>query len=250
VGHDPPSISTNPALDAVLAVPAPSEAPDGYVDLLGDEHPTGRGPGQRLMVTRALPAIYERLWRPLGARVLMGALVPDERRLARELLALSPGDRVLDVGCGPGNFTRDFALAAPDELVVGLDASRTMLAQAVREPTPGNVVYVRGDARALPFRDATFDAVACLAALYLIEEPMRAIDEIVRVLAPGGRVALLASSSRGPLPAWVADAVVRPLTGVRIFGPDALTGALRERGLVDVRRSVHGLGQFVAGRRG
>ena len=73
-----------------------------------------------------------------------------------------------------------------------------MLEVAVRDTASGNVAYVRGDARDLPFRDGSFDAVCCFAALYLIEEPMRALAEIVRVLAPGGRVALLSSCNRGP----------------------------------------------------
>jgi SAM-dependent methyltransferase len=234
------------------ARPAPRH---GYLDLLGDEDPTGGGPGQRLMVSRALPLIYERLWRPLGGRLLMGALGPDtagERRIALEMLRISPGDAVLDVACGPGNFTRAFAGAAGDGLVVGLDASRTMLAQAARERPDGNPAHpawVRASATDLPFRDGSFDAVCCFAALYLIEEPLRAVAEIARVLAPGGRVALLSSVGRGPLPAAAADAVVRPLTGVRIFGRDELTDALRGHGLVDVRRRISGLAQFVSGLR-
>ena len=222
--------------------------PDGYVDLLGDDDPTGRLPGQRLMATRALPLIYERLWRPLAGRVLMGADTAAERRIALELLAIRPGDAVLDVACGPGNFTRSFARAAgPEGLAVGVDASRTMLEQAVREG--GDARYVRAGAGALPFPDGSFDAVCCFAALYLIEAPYGAIAEIARVLAPGGRVALLASLARGPLPAGLADAVVRPLTGVRVFGRDDLTGALASHGLADVRLRASGFAQFVSARR-
>jgi SAM-dependent methyltransferase len=231
------------------------EEPDpepGYLDLLGESDPTGGGLGQRLMASRLLPLVYQRFWRPVGARFLMGVTGPgaeDERRIALEMLSISPGDRVLDVACGPGNFTRDFARAAGDGLVVGVDASQTMLGVAVRDTEAANVAYVRGDASDLPFRDASFDAVCCFAALYLIEEPMRALGEIVRVLAPGGRVALLSSCSRGPLPAAAANAVVRPLSGVRVFGRDELTGALAGSGLVDIEQRVSGLAQFVSGRR-
>jgi SAM-dependent methyltransferase len=225
---------------------------DGYLDLLGSEDPTGGGPGQRLMVSRALPLIYERLWRPLGGRVLMGALGPStagERRIALEMLAISPGDRVLDVACGPGNFTRAFAAAAGAEgVVVGLDASRTMLARAASERAVGGEAYVRASAGDLPFRDGSFDAVCCFAALYLIEDPLRAVAEIARVVAPAGRVALLSSVARGPLPAGVTDAVVRPLTGVRMFGRDDLTDALRSHGLTAIHRRVSGLAQFVSAR--
>jgi SAM-dependent methyltransferase len=228
---------------------------EGYLDLLGEAgDPTGRGPGQRLMISRALPLIYERLWRPLGGRVLMGALGPSmagERRIALEMLEIGAGDTVLDVACGPGNFTRAFAdEAGPDGLVVGLDASPTMLAQAARERPGDGVEYVRASATDLPFADASFDAVCCFAALYLIEEPLLAVAEIARVLAPGGRVALLSSVSRGPLPAGVANAVVRPLTGVRIFGRDDLTRELRAQGLTAIRRRVSGFAQFVSAHKG
>ena len=111
---------------------------------------------------------------------------------------------------------------------MGLDASRTMLAQGASQAAEGNLAYLRGDAENLPFRAGSFDAVCCFAALYLIERPLKAVEEIVRVLAPGGRVALLASVQRGPLPAGVANLATRPLTGVRIFGRDELTGALAE----------------------
>ncbi len=248
------------AVDRALELLPPERRPDapvvreGYLDLLSEEDdPTGPRPGQRLMASRALPLIYERLWRPLGGRVLMGVLGPStagERRIALEMLEISPGDAVLDVACGPGNFTRAFAGAAgPDGLVVGVDASRTMLAQAARERSPHEIAWVRGSATDLPFLDGSFDAVCCFAALYLIEDPLRAVEEIARVLAPGGRVALLSSVGRGPVPAAAADAVVRPLTGVRIFGRDELTGALRAHGLVDVRRRIAGFAQFVSARR-
>jgi ubiquinone/menaquinone biosynthesis C-methylase UbiE len=169
--------------------------------------------------------------------------------IALQMLELQPGDSVLDVGCGPGNFTRAFARACFDGLTVGLDASRTMLDQAAREHNPPNVRYVRGDAAALPFPDASFDAVCCFAALYFIAEPLTAIDEMVRVLAPGGRIALLASVSRGPVPAGAVDAIVRPLSGTRIFGRDDLTGALADRRLVAIDQHVAGLAQFVSARR-
>src|SRR5918995_2332547 len=163
------------------------------------------------------------------------------------MLAIRAGDMVLDVACGPGNFTRAFADAAgPDGLVVGVDASRTMLAQAARErhdAGPAHPEYVRASATDLPFADGSFDAVCCFAALYLIEEPLLAVAEIARVLAPGGRVALLSSVARGPLPAGLADAVVRPLTGVRMFGRDDLTRELRAQGLTTVHRRVSGFAQ-------
>ena len=218
-----------------------------YADVLGEDDPTRSGIGPQAMISTIVPRIYERVWRPVFAPVLMAGRL-DEPAMALRMLELHPGDSVLDVGCGPGNFTRAFARACFDGLAVGLDASRTMLDQAVREQNPANVRYVRGDAAALPFPDATFDAVCCFAALYFIAEPIQAIDEMVRVLAPGGRIALLASVSRGPVPARAVDAVVRPLSGTRIFGRDDLTQALEQRGLTAIDRRVAGLAQFVSAR--
>ena len=228
------------------AVLDPADITEDFVDLLGEEEATGGLPGQRLMASRALPLVYERIWRPLAGRVLMaGVGMAAEHRTALEMLELGPSDRVLDVACGTGGFTRVFAREAA--LAIGLDASRTMLEQAVR--AGGGARYVRASASALPFRDASFDAVCCFAALYLIEEPYEAIAEIARVLAPGGRVALLSSVARGPVPAGLANALVRPLTGVRIFGRDDLTRALEAGGLVDVERHMSGFAQFVSARR-
>jgi SAM-dependent methyltransferase len=245
----------SPALERALTLfetpPAPAEARfvDGYLDFLGERDPTGPHLAQRLMVSRALPLVYQRFWRPFGGRLLMGLAGPStaaEHRIALEMLTIAPTDRVLDVACGPGNFSRDFAPAASEGLVVGLDASESMLATAVRETGASNVAYLRGDACALPFRDGSFDAICCFAALYLIEEPMRALAEIVRVLAPGGRLALLSSCNRGPLSAGTANAIVRRLSGVRVFERDELTRALNDDGLVEIERRVSGLAQFVS----
>jgi len=224
---------------------------DGYLDLLGEADPTGAHPGQRLMVSRALPLIYERVWRPLGGRLLMGAMGPGmrgEHRIALQMLALSQNDQVLDVACGTGGFTRSFARVAGDGLVVAVDASRTMLARAVKETDADNVAYLLADACDLPFRDGSFDAVCCFAALYLIERPIRAVEEIVRVLAPGGRVALLTSCNRGPVPTALTRPLVKTFSGVRMFGRDELTGVLRARGLVEIRQRVSGFAQFVGAR--
>ncbi len=248
----PPGIAQ--ALD-LFSAPLPSDGIDvqrGYLDLLGAQDPTGTHPGQRLMVSRVLPLVYQRFWRPFGVRLLMGFTGPgteEEHRMALSMLSIGTGDRVLDVACGPGNFSRDFGRAASEGLVVGIDASASMLDVAVRDTASDNVAYVRGDASALPFRDAGFDAVCCFAALYLIEEPMLALAEIVRVLAPGGRVALLTSCNRGPLPTGVTSHAVRRLSGVRIFDRDELRRVLIDDGLIEVDQQVTGLAQFLSGRK-
>jgi ubiquinone/menaquinone biosynthesis C-methylase UbiE len=107
------------------------------------------------------------------------------------------------------------------------------------------VAYVRGDARELPFGDGTFDAVGCFLALHLVPEPFRALAELIRVLAPGGRIAISAPClPPGVLPR-VVDRVVNAPIGLRMFGRGELTGALERAGLVEVTQLVSGLYQFV-----
>src|ERR1043165_4663326 len=95
-----------------------------YIDLLPDELES-TGATQDLMLTRAVPAVYERYWRPALARAakgVMGTGMNEEVPIARLLLGRSPGDTVLDVACGPGNFSRQFARAVGENgLVVGID---------------------------------------------------------------------------------------------------------------------------------
>ena len=224
----------------------------GYIDLLPTNLPS-TGPTQDLMKTRLVPQIYERWWRPALGRLAKGVTGPgmgEEVRIARLMLGLTRGDMVLDVACGPGNFSREFARAVgPDGLVVGLDASRTMLERAVIDLVRarlGNMALVHGDASSLPFEDSTFDGLCCFAALHLFADPPGALDEFARVLKPGGRVSMMASVRR-----QLTHPVLRPLiersSGMKLFEQDEIVNALRDRGFTDVHQRLSGMVQFVGG---
>ncbi len=206
------------------------------------------------MLTRIVPVVYERWWRPTlawAAKGMIGPGMAEEIRIARLFLGLGHGDKVLDVACGPANFSRAFAQAAgEDGLVVGIDASATMLARGAedtRKAGVDNLALVRGDATTLPFTESSFDSVCCFAALHLFADPFDAIDEMRRVLAPGGRIAIM-TSIRRPVTVRPMKPVVERLSGMRVFEPDEITEALAERGFEGVRRRVSGLVQFVGGR--
>jgi len=226
---------------------------DGYLDLL-DAGPPSTGPSQDLMLSRAVPAIYERWWRPALGRVFKGATGPgmdEEVRIARLLLGLSAGHEVLDVACGPGNFTRSFASTVGEGgLAVGVDVSETMLARGARDSAQdgtGNVVLVRAEATNLPFADDSFDAVCCFAALHLFADPFEALDEMARVLAAGGRIALM-TSVRRQITVPPLKPVVERLSGLRVFEREEVVAALQARGFADVHQRVSGLVQFVGAR--
>jgi SAM-dependent methyltransferase len=234
--------------------PADPDVSRGYLDLLGPAAPESTGPGEALMRTALLPAIYERWWRPVLGQVAKGITGPTmshEHRMARELLELGPGALVLDVACGPGNFTRDFGGAVGAQgLAVGIDASTTMLARAVSDTAIANVAYVRGDAVELPFATGVFDAVCCFAALHMFSEPFRALDHMARVLKPGGRLALMTSARRGLEPIRSASAwAITAGSGMRMFDREEVCDALRTRGFGDLSQRVNGLAQFVGARR-
>jgi SAM-dependent methyltransferase len=225
----------------------------GYLDVLEDELES-TGTAQDLMLTRIVPAIYERWWRPALGRAVKGLTGPgmdEEVRIARLLLALGEGNAVLDLACGPGNFSREFArTVGPDGLVVGVDVSPTMLARGAEDTRRArleNLALVRGDATALPFRDQTFDAACCFAALHLFANPFAALDEMRRVLRTGGRIAIM-TSVRRQLTVRPLKPIVERTSGMRVFEPDEIVGALEERGFGAIHQRLSGMVQFVGGR--
>ena len=232
-------------------VPDAADTPaDGYLDLLGEDLPS-TGPTQDLMRSRLVPQIYERWWRPTLGRMVKGVTGPgmaEEVRIARLLMALSHGDTVLDLACGPGNFSREFARGVSDRgLVVGVDASRTMLERAVRDLEGSdvrNLALLRASGEELPFRDDSFDAACCFAALHLFSDPFRALDELTRVLAPGGRIALM-TSVRRQLTLAPFKPLVKRASGMRLFEADEIVGALQESGYDDIHQRLAGMVQFV-----
>jgi SAM-dependent methyltransferase len=115
--------------------------------------------------------------------------VPITGRLADPLLdaaRVGPGTVTLDVASGPGHIAA--AAARRGASVTGVDVAEGMLARA-REAHP-EVRFLHGDAEALPFDDASFDAVVAGFVLLHLGRPERAAAEFARVLRPGGRVAL------------------------------------------------------------
>jgi SAM-dependent methyltransferase len=223
----------------------PPEIRDGYVDLLGDSEARWAHDSHRLFNRKLFPPVYERFWRPTVSRMFFGLTGPRARReraVTLEMLGVAKGDRVIDVGCGSDNYTRYLADSSGTGLVVGIDASRAMAARAAQCGGGENLAYAVGDACSLPFEDATFDAACCVGVVHMVDRPMAALDEMVRVLVPGGKLVLLAT--RRP-----RRAETRIRRGIWFFGRDQLTDALRERGLVDVQRRTFRRGQFVSARK-
>jgi ubiquinone/menaquinone biosynthesis C-methylase UbiE len=107
-------------------------------------------------------------------------------------LGLSPGIRVLDIPCGAGRHAREFARRGWP--TTAIDLSRDLLDHATHSGAAPNLSYARGDVRALPLRDGSFDVVANLFSSfgYLPDDEANfaVLGEFARVCRPGGHVVL------------------------------------------------------------
>jgi demethylmenaquinone methyltransferase/2-methoxy-6-polyprenyl-1,4-benzoquinol methylase len=129
-------------------------------------------------------------------------------RAAMRRLQLPPGSQGLDAGCGIGLQAMLLAEAVgPDGHVTGLDLSAEFLGYAegivAEAGLSGQISFQKGDVRSLPFDDDAFDwawSVDCVG--YAPLEPLPLIQELARVVRPGGRVAILAWSSEKLLPGY------------------------------------------------
>ncbi len=112
--------------------------------------------------------------------------------------SLKPGQSLLDIGCGPGTITADLARLVAPGLTVGLDASQEIIEQARASATTArNLSFQVGDAYSLPFADGSFDVVHAHQVLQHLTDPVAALREWRRVVAPDGVLALRESDYSG-----------------------------------------------------
>jgi len=230
------------AVELLADPPSNPDVSRGYLDLLGSvdaDTPKNTGPIQAAWASPIGSMLYDRA-QLLARRMLTAFQHPVE------WLDIPEGGVTLDVGSGPGNVTASLARAAgPDGLALGVDISEPMLARAVRAEAGPQVGFVRADAQRLPFRDQAFDAVVSIAMLQLIPKPEAALAEMVRVLRPGARMAVMVPT------AGRAGALMRllPEGGAHFFTDDEIADTLEDLGLVRVRSKSLGTIQWVRGKR-
>jgi SAM-dependent methyltransferase len=189
--------------------PGSVEIRDDVVDLMGSGPVRRRG--QKSLDRRPWAWLYDRSReRILPALAGLPSFETEVARL-REGLALVPGDVVLDLACGHGNFTVALAESVgPDGLVIGVDISRAMLARAARrihQRRLENVLLVWADAHDLPIADHSLTKLNCSGGFHGMPDLPRALAELARVSRPGARLlaSALAAGSHEPRPrlkAW------------------------------------------------
>ena len=136
-----------------------------------------------------------------------GMFTPFAARLIADL-GIEPGAAVLDVACGTGVVARLAARATGRSgTVTGVDIGEPMLAVArcqEAEPDSAPITYLEGSALDLPLADRSFDVATCHHGFQFFPDRVAAIQELRRVLRPGGRVAIACWTGLEEMPVWSA----------------------------------------------
>lgn len=155
-------------------------------------------------------------WLEYENRVLNSAAV--------RALALQPGERLLEVGCGPGWALAQLASSGADQLAA-VDTSPAMVRRASRRTgrlralaRAGKLDVRCAPAESLPFPTGTFDAALAVNAVYFWQPPLAGLKELSRVLRPGGRLVLAVET-----PETLAAAGATAATGFTVLAASALS---------------------------
>ena len=219
------------------------EVKNGYLDLLGNRV----GADNAANLGNYLPGAgraYEPLWRVHSLSLLTGEPFSSELELGiiSELVGAERGGLYLDLGCSAGLYTRGLARKLGDRGdVVGIDISPSMLREAVRRARKAGVApsFARADAHHLPFADASFSGAVCGGTLNELGDPARALRETRRVLARGGRLAVM-GILRAQTPGGRRLQRLLSTGGVRFFDPDELRSMLDHAGFEPDALRTHG----------
>jgi SAM-dependent methyltransferase len=153
-----------------------------------------------------------------------------------ELLQVEPGDRILEVGFGPGVALAELIARASTGFVVGVDASESMVRQAQSRHADaiaaGRLEIRQGDAGSLTHNDATFDTVCGAHVIYFWPDPIRTVRELRRVLRPGGKLAL-GYQEREHMPPGAATRLSQ--AGAKLVGPGEVDQVVHSAGFEDIR---------------
>ena len=165
-----------------------------------------------------------------------------------DVLVLVRGARVLDVACGTGVFARLAAhVVGPTGRVIGLDPSHAAVEASRHIDTSSVVHWQEWTGDSLPFDDASFDVAVCQHALHRCGDPVPVLEDVRRVLVPGGRLGVVTWGPIEENPAFAAqlDAVVKAglehsgvvepmLDAFAFHNMDDLRNLARQAGFVDV----------------
>ncbi len=217
------------------------EPRDGVLDLLAEDfHPTA---AQKILDSRPAAWLYDTLRDRLS---FLFSMPPFQREAADvvERLGVEPGDTVVDLACGHGNFTAALARrVGPGGLVIGLDIAAAMLRRAaarVRREGLSQVLLVRGDALALPFADHCLAKINCSGGLHQLPDLPRALREVARVGVAGARFALSGFAVESEQQVTSLQRSVRRRASMHVVDLGWLRRELGRAGFADVHSEMAG----------
>ncbi len=220
-----------------LGCTAKYEDAEGFVDFLPEVHePPQAGVGAAMMERPWFARIYEKYWRPFYTSVSQGesASLRAEVDWFDDQFSELRGGTCMDLSCGPGVVGRRLLKLGRFDRVFGLDYSAAMLRQCLDNSARRGVRdfdLVRGDAARLPIRDASLRAVHAGNALHLWPEAARSVQEVRRVLEPGGVFVATTFVNGEGMRRLVGRGFARA-TSIRFFEPGELETMCRAAGLV------------------
>ncbi len=167
-------------------------------------------------------------------------------------LGLQPGDRVLDMGCGAGRHAFEMYRRGGDVIALDMDGDElagvrdlfVAMKEAGEVPAGAEADVKEGDALALPFADGEFDRIVAAEVLEHIPADIQAIEELVRVLRPGGTMAVSVPRWFPEIVNWKLSEDYHNVPGghIRIYSDKELIGKLENAGLDYVGKDyAHGL---------
>lgn len=171
--------------------------------------------------------------------VYLGPDIVSQRKDTLQRIAIQKGERVLDIGSGPGFLTSEIAAqTGPDGCVFGVDISKQMVERSSQRNVHEWLTYQCADATALPFENDYFDAIVSTQVAEYVPDIDAFLSETQRVLRPGGRALILATDWEGVC--WHSEYPERMKKVLEAFAPHCadstlprtLAARLRKAGLV------------------
>lgn len=169
---------------------------------------------------------------------------------ALEALGVRPGDRVLEVGFGPGLSLAKLERQVETGWVAGIDYSAVMVQQAFRRNRDairgGRILLMHGDICNPPFKDNSFERILMVSVIYFLPDTTACLKALHRAQRPGGRIAIYQTSK-----ADLIEAKFPVSAGFALFEPDELKAHLQAAGYVhtwhETRRVINRIGICVLG---